>query len=190
MSRRSHPAAALAAVSLALALLGGCGGPSSTDQPADEGVSVHEPGDDEGLPQAHPAFDAHFTDPLYEDEADELAPFGSDEGWDLVHGWGGRRAELSASSTVRDLLEDDEMGFALDELDAPAEPSPVPEPGGRVDASVIVVGAGFTLMRLTGQIDDEGRELVLAALRNLADEYPDEATLERQVADVESFATG
>ena len=32
-----------------------------------------------------------------------------------------------------------------------------------VDAATVVVGAGFTLLRLTGQIDDEGRAAVLRA---------------------------
>jgi hypothetical protein len=44
--------------------------------------------EDEGsdLGPKHPEFAAHFRDPIYDDEANDLAPFGNDEGWDLLVG--------------------------------------------------------------------------------------------------------
>ena len=62
---------------------------------------------DLSLPAAHPAFSAHFTDDIYEDRGDELAPLGSDEGAGVLAQWAERRSDLSASSTVRGLLEAD-----------------------------------------------------------------------------------
>lgn len=54
----------------------------------------------------HPAFAAHFADPLYDDPANDFAPFGNDEGWDLLAGWSERTDELGPTSTVLDLLAD------------------------------------------------------------------------------------
>jgi len=51
--------------------------------------------DDGALPEAAPAFRSHFTDPVYDDQAGDLAPFGTDEGWDLLHEWAARRNELT-----------------------------------------------------------------------------------------------
>ncbi len=33
------------------------------------------------LPDPHPAFQDHFTDPVYDAEGADLGPFGNDEGW-------------------------------------------------------------------------------------------------------------
>lgn len=64
----------------------------------------------------------------------------------------------------------------------------IPEPGGDVDVATIVLGAGFTLLRLTGQIDPEGRSLVLAALDVLQDFYGPELELDVMRRDVNAFA--
>lgn len=126
--------------------------------------------DESGLPPAHPAFRAHFTDPLYDEEGDEFAPFGTDEGWDMVMEWADRTDELTPTSTVRDVLEDDALyEQALEELaQVPGEGEDPPD---HVDVATIVVGAGFTLLRLAGRIDDEGRQLVLQALDSLSRFY-------------------
>ena len=125
------------------------------------------PGDDESdLPTPHPAFRALFTDPLYDDEGEELAPFGSDEGWDLVREWGERRDELSADATVQEVLDESAFPEAVTHLGDPDER--VPGPFGGVDAATFVVAAGFTLLRLTGRIDHEGHAVTVRALAVLA----------------------
>ncbi len=53
----------------------------------------------------HPAYAAHFTDPFYDDPADDFAPFGSDEGSDLLVEAEEQRSRLGPSSTVADVLE-------------------------------------------------------------------------------------
>src|SRR3954452_16416941 len=122
------------------------------EHPVDDGIreGIDAPADD--------AFTDHFTSPIYDDPAGEFAPFGTDEGADLLAECAARTDELGPASTVRDLL--------ADAFDAPAD---VDGLGGDidhedgVDAATPVVGAGFTLLRLTGQIDDEGRAVVLRA---------------------------
>ena len=125
--------------------------------------------DDSSLAEPHPAFSAYFTDPLYEDPSEDLAPFGSDEGWDLLAEWAERRSDLGPRSTVADVLEDDPFTWL----------------GGGVDELVFVQAAGFVLLRLTGQIDDEGRRAVLAALALLGSS----PVLDRQRLDLEQWAS-
>ena len=142
--------------------------------------------DDETRPgidaPADDAFTDHFTSPIYDDAGDELAPFGTDEGADLLADWAARTDELGPSTTVRDLLADgldhpadvDGMLAELDDEDG-------------VDAATVVVGAGFTLLRLTGQIDDEGRTAVLRALAALEAFHGEQPQLSRMRDDLESF---
>src|SRR5262245_46748129 len=101
-------------------------------------------------------FTQHFTDPLYEDRGDELAPFGSDEGSDLLAEWQNRREELGRSATLATVLK--------------CQPNDVAEVAGPMDgvdgietASFISSGA-FVLLRLVGRLDEADRELALAAL--------------------------
>ena len=105
------------------------------------------------LPGPHPAFEAHFADPLYRDEANPLAPFGSDEGFDTLYGWVERSEEVGRCTTVRWLVA---AGDAPDALDLPETNGP------EVDSYLIA--AGFTLLYLTGRIDSEGKQIVLDAL--------------------------
>lgn len=131
---------------------------------------------------ADEAFTDHFTSPIYDDPTGEFAPFGTDEGADLLADWAARTDELGPTSTVRDLLADgledpadvDGMLAQLDDEDG-------------VDAATVVVGAGFTLLRLTGQIDDEGRAAVLRALAALESFYGEQPELNRMRDDLESF---
>jgi uncharacterized protein YfeS len=110
---------------------------------------------------AHPAFASHFSAPLYGDPTDEFGPFGSELGWDVAAEWSDRRAELDDRTTLRRLAEQ--------EFDDPADAdemlSPSPELALELDPAL--VGLGFTLLRSTGRIDPEGRELLLEALRRL-----------------------
>ena len=138
------------------------------------------------LPPPDPAFAAHFTDPVYSDPAGELAPFGTDEGADMLYDWAGRLDELGPDSTVRQLLEGTGFDDMIETLDEPEGPG-IPEPAGQVDAATIVIGAGFTLLRLTGHIDDEGRRLTLRALDILIARYGSPPEMVRQRADLLSW---
>ncbi|MCH1865028.1 hypothetical protein [Nocardioides sp. CFH 31398] len=108
------------------------------------------------LPDAALGYAQHFTDPLYDDEGDDLAPFGSDEGSDLLWTWADRRDELIADPTLATVLE--------------CEPDEVREVAGPmegidgVDTAALVVGAAFVLLRLTGRLNDGDRALAIEAV--------------------------
>lgn len=171
---------------IAVLALGGC----ALKTPADmrpEAEMPEGPVSEELLPEAAPEFLAHFTDPMYAEPTSEFAPFASDEGWDMLHEWAEQRETLDASTRVADIIEG--SGFA--ELVSSAgfdTGGGVPEPGGLVDAATIVVGAGFTLLRLTGHIDDEGKRETLRALDILIDHYDAPSELVRQRDDLRSWA--
>lgn len=127
-------------------------------------------GDD--LPEAHPAFRVHFTDPLYDDAGNDFAPFGSDEGFDLLLEWDSQRTELHADTTVAGLLAD---SVPIDLTDwTHSEPPVDAEPASRVDEAVFIQAAGFALLRLTGRIDQAGKQATLNALRYLAGFYDEQ----------------
>jgi hypothetical protein len=105
-----------------------------------------------GMAEPAAAFAAHFTDPIYNDVSDDRTPFGSDEGADMLATWDARRAELGPDSTVEDVLGEDPLTFQ-DRDDW--------------ESLVAVQAAGFTLLRLTGQIDPEGKKATLKAIDSL-----------------------
>ncbi|WP_088320935.1 hypothetical protein [Kineosporia sp. R_H_3] len=109
-----------------------------------------------------PAFAAHFTDPLYDDLADEFAPFGSDEGADMLADWVHGPEDLTAASTYRDVLSafTDDVEALVMEAHA-----------GAMDLAAVVLGGCFTLLRLTGRIDPEGRRVLLDTLDVMEREY-------------------
>ena len=106
------------------------------------------------LPEAHPAFAAHFTDPVYDDPGADLGPFGNDEGWELVTAWGERRDELGPDSSLATVLGTDDVRNVAGPL----------EGGDGIEAAMFVVGAAFTLLRLTGRLREADRALALEAL--------------------------
>lgn len=176
------------AIVVAAFCLGGCasGPPLTAGGSWRSSITETATMDDADLPEAAPAFLAHFTDPVYDDPAGEFAPFGSDEGFDLLYEWVERRDELGAGTTVDDLIEDSGFADVVAELDTPEGPG-IPVPGGQVDAATITVGAAFTLLRLGGHIDDAGRRQTLRALDILIRRYDSPPELLRQRADLESW---
>jgi uncharacterized protein YfeS len=130
------------------------------------------------MPEAVEAFSDHFTDPVYRDQAGEFAPFGTDEGSDLLYEWAGRRGELNDASTVAQILEID----SLDVLD-----EDLTETDGRLELAPSVVGAAFTLLYLTGQIDPAGKDLALAELNVMIDSYGPQPELLRQRDDLRAW---
>ncbi len=106
------------------------------------------------LPDAHPAFRAHFTDPVYDAEGADDGPFGNDEGWDLVMDWGGRRDELGPDSSLATILNTEDVlrvAGPMEGVDG-------------IETAQFVVGAAFTLLRLTGRISEEDRAIALLAV--------------------------
>lgn len=121
-------------------------------------TALEDMGDARGvtLPAPHPAFITHFTDAVYDDTGVETAPFGSDEGSDILWEWGQRRDELGPASSIADVMGSDDA--RLDAL--------VGEMSGinYLDQAAIVRGAAFTLLRLTGHLSDKDRALALRSI--------------------------
>lgn len=134
--------------------------------------------DDSYLPDPHPSFADHFTDPIYDDLSDSMAPFGSDEAADEVAEWLERG--IGRSATLSELLAvsfDADAGTVLEEWD------------GEDDAAdAVLIGLGFLLLRVNGHLEAEGRVAVDAALERQQDRYGiDVPQLVRAREDLASF---
>lgn len=128
----------------------------------------------------HSRFAEHFTHPIYDDPANDFAPFGNDEGADILADWATRVGELDETSTVRTILED-----LYDESSGDAAVIEDDD----VDTAMFAVGAAFTLLRLTGRIDHEGTRLALRGLDVIEGFYPSVPEAERMRADLIAFNT-
>ena len=106
--------------------------------------------------EMHPLFAAHFADPMYSDQADPFAPFGSDLGASALAETAVDRATLARGTLARALKSD--FDFARAEVAEPASKK-------RDVVYRLVIGYGFALLRLNGALDDEGRQLLTAALQ-------------------------
>lgn len=139
-------------------------------------------GDDEewGMEPAHPRFAAHFTHPMYNDPANDWAPFGSDEAADVLAEWEERRDELTSSTRLRDMYDSEEEWR---EAVAAIGTSPLDED----DEATWVVAQAFTLLRLTGQIDDEGKAAALRGLDRLLQETSNAEEYVQQKRDLEAW---
>lgn len=94
-------------------------------------------------------FRENFADEMYYDPSNEVSPFGNDDGSDALWLWteGPRAGELTRESTLEDVLD---IRIEVDEWLRQMD----------TDQAAQVVGAGFTLLRLTGQLDTTGRALI------------------------------
>lgn len=146
------------------------------DGPLDDELE-EEDGDDEDLvlPEAHPEFQRAFPSPLYDDQADEFAPFGSDEGWDAMAEILEDHTPLGDDVTLRALSEE-----ALELTDEEFRATDLDE---TEETDFAVIGVGFTILRLRGRIDDEGRRWLIDAVERQRRRYGDDIPTLRQIAD-------
>ena len=153
----------------------------------DRGAAVFE--DDGGpaiaevvLPPAHPRYLEVFGDPFYEDQVHDFAPFGSDEGWDAMADLVEHPPAVTGADTVRGLARrvwdwDDGTAFDQDGLLETEYTDPA------------VIGIAFTLLRVTGHLDEEGRERLVAALRRQRERFGDDVPdFTRMLADLARFS--
>lgn len=103
-----------------------------------------------------PAFAQHFTDPIYDDAGDAFAPFGSDEGSDLLASWAARRADLDETSTLATILgcEPDAVATYAGEMDGVDG----------LDTAMFITSAAFVLLRLADHINETDQQQALTAL--------------------------
>ena len=139
-------------------------------------------GDDEGwgMEPAHPRFAEHFTHPIYNDSGNDWGPFGDDEGADTLAEWEDRRDELTSSTRLRDMYDSEEE---WQESVAEIGTSPLDTD----DEATWVVARAFTLLRLTGQIDDEGKAAALRGLDRLLQETDNAEEYLQQKRDLEAW---
>ena len=97
---------------------------------------MQDDGHDEADPEAatHPAYAAHFTDPMYSDAAGEFTPFGNDEGADAFFDLAQDRPALERGTLAYVFRDDAE--FAENELAKRASRS-------REDLYLRVIALGF-----------------------------------------------
>lgn len=131
----------------------------------------------EPLPQPHPAFAGHFTDDLYDDVDNVYAPFGTAEGEELLREWAGSVDEIEDGALIEDIVAEfgDDLGDRIGESDDDT----------RLES--LVVAAGFTLLRLAGQIDEQDRHYVLRSLDHLEEVFGERKEFDTMREDLASF---
>lgn len=108
------------------------------------------------LLESDPRYMAHFTHPIYEADADESAPFGSDEGADFLEELRRGIKTITPGMTLADLMEerDVEEPFAL-------------AADNDVDGLIELYCRGFALLRFTGHLSADDRAVLRRALEGL-----------------------
>lgn len=104
-----------------------------------------------------PRYLSHFTDPLYGSRVLDAAPFGSDQGADMLHDVESAGDVLPAGATIESLLP---WGDVDGHFDVAAT--------GDVDGLLLIYAAGFLLLRYTGHIDDSDYDILRRALMRIA----------------------
>lgn len=119
---------------------------------------------------------AHFVDPLYESRVLDAAPFGSDQGADMLHDVEAAGGVLAVGATLGSLLPwgDVDGCFAA-------------AIGGDVDGLQLIYAAGFLLLRYGGQIDESDHATLCRALEGIAEVMGLERLSETVLPDLESF---
>ncbi|MBZ4498603.1 hypothetical protein [Dermacoccus sp. Tok2021] len=128
----------------------------------------------------HPQFESHFTHRIYNDPGDDFAPFGSDEGSDVLARWTRRRDELTTASRVRDLYEsDEEWNDAVLAVESSFDDA--------IEEAILILAHAFTLLRLTGYIDPEGRQAALQSIDRILLDTDNAPEYLQQKFDLESW---
>lgn len=154
--------------------------PAPLDEDSDDDLDEDDY-DELELPAPHPAFLRAFPDQLYEDQSDALTPFGSDEGWDAVAELVEDFLPLDDDAALRDLA-DDVLELEDEEFDAT-------DLQRTRDTDPALIGIGFAILRLTGRLDEEGLDRLIAAVDRQRRRYGHgNPTLSRIAADLASFA--
>lgn len=125
---------------------------------------------------AHPKYVAHFVDPLYDSNVLDSAPFGSDQGADMLHEVEMSGGLLPPHASIESILPwGDVEGYFTD-----AEK-------GDVDGLSFIYAAGFLLLRFNGQIDDADYRILRSALVRLASQLDLEDIRRTVLPDLDAF---
>lgn len=143
----------------------------------DGGALLPAAGNDSSIPPPHEWLAETLDLALYFDNSDDLAPFGSDEGADLLADWTQRRRELEDSPTLQNVLE----------MDAADIEQILNEPNS-VDGPNLVVSGAFVLLWLTGTIDERGLAWARNAAKRRIDMFGEHPILRRQFDDLRAVS--
>jgi uncharacterized protein YfeS len=144
----------------------------------DETPPTAAPDDEDPWPAAHPRFAAHFTDAIYTDWADDVAPFGGDEASDALAEFYDNADDFGANVTLAQLAADqfDDWPEILDDREQLDE-----------FGDAVLVSLGFGIIRLTGTIDAESRSLLAAAILRRGAFFEGEESFATMSDDLERF---
>jgi uncharacterized protein YfeS len=134
--------------------------------------------DDEPWPTPHPNFAEHFTDPIYTDWSDDLAPFGGDEASDAMGEFYDNIAEYDGATLA--VLAADQFGD--DWPDILDEPDALDDFG-----DAVLIALGFALIRATGTIDPESRATLAAAISRRGAHFEGTESFATMADDLERF---
>lgn len=125
---------------------------------------------------SHPKYVAHFTDPLYDSRTLDSAPFGSDQGADMLH-----EVEMSGGALPPDASIETVLPWGdVDGYFAAAEK-------GDVDGLSFIYAAGFLLLRFNAHIEEDDYRILRSALVGLANEMDLEAIRTTVLPDLDAF---
>lgn len=105
-----------------------------------------------------PRYLAHFANPLYDNRHLEAAPFGSDQGADMLRDVEHDGGVLPAGATLASLLPWGDVAGHVEDARA-----------GDWDGLQLIYAAGFLLLRFTGQISPGDLVVLRSALLRLAE---------------------
>lgn len=106
-----------------------------------------------------PAYAAHFTDPLYDDNVLDAAPFGDDSGADMLSDVTVLGKVIPADATIASLIP---WGGTVEGcFDQAADGDP--------DGLSMIYAAAFLLLRYLGRISESDYQILRRALEALAD---------------------
>ncbi len=124
----------------------------------------------------HPKYVAHFIDPLYDSRTMDSAPFGSDQGADMLHDVEMSGGVLRPDASIETVLPwGDVDGYFAD-----AEK-------GDVDGLSFIYAAGFLLLRFNAHIDEADYRILRSALVGLANEMDLEDIRTTVLPDLDAF---
>lgn len=124
----------------------------------------------------HPRYSAHFVDPLYESRHLDAAPFGSDQGADMLRDVEEAGGVLPDGASISTLLP---WGDVQGCFAAAAT--------GDVDGLSFIYAAGFLLIRYVGRLDRSDYETLRKALQGLAEELELDQITVTVLPDLEEF---
>lgn len=108
---------------------------------------------------AHPRYVAHFADPLYDSNFLDSAPFGSDQGADMLHAVEMSGGVLPPDPSIETVLPWGTVkGYFADAQN------------GDIDGLLFIYAAGFLLLRFNAHLEEADYRILRSALVGLADD--------------------